>query len=631
MPSTAIITRIDPKGAAHMERSALFRPASYREADNSIEVVWSIGAAGLRFDWLDGGYYIEELSMKPGAVRLERLNAGAVLLDSHAAGSLKAVLGSVVPGSARIADGKGTARVRLATTPDVADTNAKIIDGHIRSLSVSYHVHEFERTEKVGEHPHMLATDWEPTEISMVAVPFDAGAQVRSRSRTMPLPADDTHDNDLDLERPPVRNAPERRSRPVTIARIRELCGRTDDISRSLEREMIEDHADTPLTERAVLQRIADELISIRERPSVDTRTGGENGSPNQLAERMTGALYARMSGRAPDEASREFMGASLVDMARGLLEARGERVRWANASAVVQRMGAHTTSDFPLVMSNAAGRYLVDVIRDYPSPLRPLARARTANDFRQLTILKTSANPALLVVKENGEFKRGSIAESQEGYKLSTYGRIFGISRQAIINDDLGAFTSVFTSWGRAGAELEAGLLASLITGTGPVMADTKTLYHVDHKNLAPAGTAITIAALSQARQAMRSQTEFDGNTPLNIAPKYLVVGAAKETEAEAVLATLAASTVGEVNPFSGKLELIVDARLPGNGWRLFADPASWPVLEEARLAGQEDVFVDSRVGFDIDGIETKARLDIGAAAIDHHGTYYNPGAAPA
>lgn len=627
MPQAATVTRIDPHGAANMERAAAFRPGSYRESDNSIEVVWSTGAAGLRFDWYDGGYYIEELSMEPGHIRLDRLNAGAPLLDSHRTGSLSSVLGSVVPGTARVGGGKGTARVRLASTPDVADTVAKIIDGHIRNISVSYHVFEFERTERKGEHPHMLATDWEPTEISMVTVPFDAGAQVRSRSQNMPDPV---------REPDPAPEPHQRQLRPrrdeLTVDHIRDVCGRTDDYSRAFERELIEDHEAEPLTMREFQARCSEELIRIRSRDPIDNRAPRqpERGSPGQLHERMADALYARMSGTAPSEQAREFMGASLIDMTRGIMESRGERVRWASPTAIVEQMsrgGAHTTSDFPAVLGSAAQRYLADLITAAPSPLRPLARQRLANDFRRMAILTMANNPALLVVKENGEIKHGSAAEWEEGYSLKTYGRIFSITRQAIINDDLGAFTRIFEGWSRAASNLEADILAAIVQGSGMVMSDGKTLFHADHGNLAGSGSAITIASLSAARQAMRGQKDLDKVTPLNIVPKYLVVGAAKETEAEQVLAALAATALADVNPFSGKLELIVDDRLPGNSWRLFADPARTPVVEEARLAGQEDVFVDTAVGFEVDGIKVKARLDIAAAAVDWRGAYLNPG----
>lgn len=653
-----------------MQRAALFQPSTFNEADNSVEVVWTTGAPVRRASW-NYGEHIETLEVTTRALRLGRLNDGAPFLDSHDQYRLSAVIGSVVPGSVRIAGGQGLARVQFSNDPSVARIVAKVREGHLRNISVGYHVHTYQLFTDDDGPDEYRAVDWEPVEISLVSVPADPGCQLRERNDDMTRvieggrrqrsqnhqtpPAVQNRGSDAlaagdegesqdgghpdDHLRPARRERQERapaRGRGVTEAQIRDLCGRADDLPRAFERELLDDHADEPLSLRELQTRISDELVRIRERPSVDLRGGGptggftdqQDGPVGTLRARMADALYARMSGTAPTEQGREFVGASLVDMARGLLEARGERVRWASASSVVQRIGQHSTSDFATIMSSAAHRYLIDVVRDYPSPLRQIARQRTANDFRMITVAQLSANPALLAVKENGEIKRGSVAEMKEAYRLHTYARIFGITRQALINDDLGAFTSVFNGWGRAGAELEASLLASLVIGDGPVMDDGKTLYHADHGNKAGAGAAITVASLSAGRQAMRGQKDIDGTSPLNIGPKFLVVGAAKETEAEQVLATLAAAQVSDVNPFAGRLELIVDNRLPGNSWRLFADPAAWPVLEEARLAGQEDVYVESRLGFDVDGIETKARLDIGAAAVDWRGSYLNPGA---
>lgn len=619
MPDPA--TPLSPDAPAMMARAAAFRPASYREADNSMEVVWSIGAAGLRFDWYDGEYYTESLSMEPGAVRLDRLNAGACLVDSHQTRSLAAVLGSVVPGSARIENGQGIARVRLATTPDVADTNQKIIDGHIRSCSVGYAVFQYLRTEESGSVT-MHATDWEPQEISMVIVPFDAAAQVRMRSENMPEIIDADHREDRG-----GGNRQTRGTRPVTLARIRDLCGRSDDISRAFERDLIAEHEDDPLTERVLQQRIADELVSRRESPPIDVRGDrrGETNAPMLVA--MENALYARLSGTAPTDDAREFMGASMADMTRGILEARGERVRWTPAAKLMQRWGGHGITDFPNLLQAATGRYLLDLYQAVEAPMKAIARKRLVPDFRMINALSMLPMGALRLVNEAAEFKRVTINEGTNGYKLATFGEIFSLTRQAFINDDLGYFSDMARMWARAAAETEATQLAGMVTANGPTLSDGNALYHASHGNLAATGSAITVASLTEARQAMRSQLNNDG-TPANVVPKYLVVGAALETSAEQAIANLSAvSQPGQVNPFSGKLELVVDPRLTGNSWRLFADPANWPVLEYAQLIGQEGLFTDTRIGFEIDGFDFKARIDFGAGAIDYRGTFKNPG----
>lgn len=129
------VTRIEPPAGSKTFRAARPLPASYDEADRSFDVVWSTGAAVVRPDAFDGGYFMESLSMEPGAVRLERLNDGAPLLDSHNTSGMAAIVGSVVPGSARVSGGQGLARVRLADTPDVESIAAKIRGGHVRKVS----------------------------------------------------------------------------------------------------------------------------------------------------------------------------------------------------------------------------------------------------------------------------------------------------------------------------------------------------------------------------------------------------------------------------------------------------------------------------------------------------------------
>jgi HK97 family phage prohead protease len=169
-------------------RGAEVRAASFDEAENTIDVVWTTGATVRRRSWFDGPYD-EELVVEPGAVRLERLNAGAPLLDTHSDWSLKDVIGSVVPGTARLARGEGLAMVKLSRAPSFADIVQNIRDGIIRNISVGYIIHRVEKIEADdGSVPVWRVVDWEPIEVSAVPVPADPGAQIRSVSgaRTFP-------------------------------------------------------------------------------------------------------------------------------------------------------------------------------------------------------------------------------------------------------------------------------------------------------------------------------------------------------------------------------------------------------------------------------------------------------------
>lgn len=160
-------------------RAAELSASSFDPADNTIEVIFTTGATIKRRSWLEGPYD-EELVVSANSVRLERLNSGAPFLDSHNQWSLKDIIGSCVPGSARIEAGKGLARIKLSSAPSDADNVAKIKEGVIRNVSVGYISHVIEKQERDGRPPLWRVTDWEPYEISAVPAPADAGCHIRS-------------------------------------------------------------------------------------------------------------------------------------------------------------------------------------------------------------------------------------------------------------------------------------------------------------------------------------------------------------------------------------------------------------------------------------------------------------------
>ncbi len=167
--------------------AAEIRAASFNADDNSIECVWTSGATVRRMSWMDGPYD-EELVVSANAVRLARLNAGAPLLDTHMDYSVANVLGSVVPGSARIVGGQGVARVALSKAPGDADAVAKIRDGIVRNVSTGYVYHQVEKTERDGQVPLWRVVDWEPVELTACPVPADPSAQFRAADKQSTFP-----------------------------------------------------------------------------------------------------------------------------------------------------------------------------------------------------------------------------------------------------------------------------------------------------------------------------------------------------------------------------------------------------------------------------------------------------------
>jgi hypothetical protein len=200
--------------------------------------------------------------------------------------------------------------------------------------------------------------------------------------------------------------------------------------------------------------------------------------------------------------------------------------------------------------------------------------------------------------VNEHGEIRALSSSEAVEGYRLETFGGIFSLTRKPIINDDLGALAQWGAQMGRSAAETEADQLVALLLSS-PVMGNGRPLFHAEHGNLAATGGALSEATLSDARLAMRMQTGLDGASPVNVAPRYLLVSPALETAAEKLLATLNPATVADQDPFAGALKLLVEPRLPPAAWHVFADPAVAPVIEFAYLASAPGPQMASRDGW--------------------------------
>lgn len=290
-----------------------------------------------------------------------------------------------------------------------------------------------------------------------------------------------------------------------------------------------------------------------------------------------------------------------------------------------------HTTSDFPIILGDTVGRVLRDAYQAAPSGIRRLGRQTTARDFRAVNKIMLGEAPLLEKLNEHGEIKAGTMAEAREAYKIETWAKKIGITRQVLVNDDLGAFADLARRMGQGAAETEARILVTLLeanSGNGPTLSDSKALFHADHGNKAASGAAISDTTLSAARLALRTQKGIEGRV-IRVTPKNLLVPPALETVAEKWLATIAPATAADVNPFSGAMSLVVEPRLSSaTRWYVTADPGEIDGLEFAYLSGNEGPQVESRSGWDVDGVEIRVILDFGAGFIDHRGWFQNPGA---
>ncbi|WP_135451141.1 prohead protease/major capsid protein fusion protein [Tabrizicola caldifontis] len=668
-----------------MRRSAELAPNSVDPDARTVEVIWSAGARVRRASFF-GEPYDEELSLDPAHVRLDRLNAGAPFLKVHEVDTLDAVIGSVVPGSARIENGRGIAVVRISERADVEPIWRDIQAGHIRAVSIGYQVHRFDISKPDGGRELWRAVDWTPFEVSAVPVGADPAAGFRAKGeqhdcvlhrrdalteegaspmtdKTPAAPADDTTDTAAteEITMPDDKTgaaeaqtrAAETRSQPKApkveasdteaiatrareaerdrVSTIYDLAGRLN-LERGFAEDLVKRGVSVDESRRLILDQVAAKSDETRTFPHVSVPLGGRDeritrrdAVANALLHRYSPTLFPL------EDAARQYRGMTLLELARESLGNAGVNTRGLSRDEVATR-ALHSTSDFPEILSAVTNKTLRQAYDAYPRTFALFCRQVLATDFKSMHRVQLGEAPQLLEVGESGEFKRGTLGESKESYKVKTYGRVVAITRQTLINDDLDAFTRIPAMYGNSIAQLESDVVWGIITAN-PAMADGNALFHTTHKNLAGTGAALDVASVGAARAAMALQTGLDRKTVLNIRPAFLIVPAALELKAEQLVAqNLVPADSAKVVPQSIRtLSPISEPRLDAasaTAWYLAASPNQIDTIEYAYLEGQQGAYIETRNGFDVDGVEIKCRLDFGAKAIDWRGLYKNPGA---
>lgn len=284
-----------------------------------------------------------------------------------------------------------------------------------------------------------------------------------------------------------------------------------------------------------------------------------------------------------------------------------------------------HTNSDFPYLLANVANKSLMAGYESEPASHLAWVKQTDAADFRTMSRVARSEAPPLLEVVEGAEIPFGSFSERREQFAISTLGRRFAITRQAVQNDDLGALVDMPRAFGQAARRAEANAVYSILT-TNAAMSDSIALFHADHNNLSAASASVAIATLGAARAAMRRQVGPGGGL-LNVQPRFLLVPASLEMAAEELLAsaTRADHPADVANPFLRSLQLVVDPRLDAHSvtaWYLLGHHSQIDTIELARLEGR-GVVVDEEQTFADGSLQFRAILDFGVKAIDHRGMY--------
>ena len=346
----------------------------------------------------------------------------------------------------------------------------------------------------------------------------------------------------------------------------------------------------------------------------------------------MTEALTAQLLRKEPEsDRARPYMDMRLVDMAATCGDYKGP-LRNARDMETAFMAGTHSTSDFPAIFSNALNKQLESRYTDAVPTYRSIARRVSFNDFRPHPQIRTGDFPMLQDIAEGGEIKFGTFSEKQESVAVQSYAVGVRLTRQMLINDDLNAIAQVIADQGRMVARKEDALFyAMMLSGSstnGPTLVETsRQVFNTTDGTLAGTAAAITVTSVALGRAALRKRKSLDG-ADLGIDAAILLVGPDKELEAQQLLAPIQAQQAGNVNPFSGRLELVVTPKLTGNSWYMFASPSDVPNFIYGFLSGYEAPRMRMDEPFGYQGTALTIEHDFGVGAIDFRGGYRNAGA---
>jgi len=560
------------------------------------------------------GTWNEILSHSRDAVDLSR--APLPVLEGHDRSRVNV---GIVSGL-RLDGGRLRGELVLGASSRAVELAADIADGIVTGLSVGYTIDREERDEKAKR---ITARRWTPYEVSIVSVPADVSVGInRSQEPHMPEP----------IVPPPSPAAP---PVPPDEATIAERAAQAERTRGSTIRSLVAKHRlpttfgedlvsrGVPLeaARAAVLERLAERDAAVPTDNHVRVEPGFDPGDDFRAAAIDAILLRAGVHVEKPHAAAGD-VSASVFDLAASCLSRAGQPGVHRGPDLLRRAM---STSDFPAILGGTIHAAIRLGYENEPSSHRAWVRAVPVPDFRDQTRLLLGSAPELDEVLEGGEYKNGAMDEDSTSYKVATYGKIISLTWQVIKNDNLNAFVRVQPALGQAARRLEADTVYDLLAsnaGAGPTMQDGTALFHANHGNLV-ANAAFDAAQLGKGRALLRKQKALGGGH-LSLVPRFLIVGADKEQQAEILLANASRRATSEkVTPeWIANLELVVEPRIAATDVYLAADAGQIDTCELGLL--DENVNGPSfaeNVPFNRNVFEWRVSHNFGAKFIDWRG----------
>ena len=355
--------------------------------------------------------------------------------------------------------------------------------------------------------------------------------------------------------------------------------------------------------------------------PSANASVYAGNG--NIVGDSVKQSLLAR-AGIDKDKADAKdnaYNAMTLRELARASLVDRGISVSGQNAMSMVGLAFTHSSSDFGQILIDVAHKSLLKGWETAAENFDQFTSRGTLTDFRSAKRVGLGDFGHLPQVGEGEEYTYGTIGDEGASVALATYGQLFTITRQAILNDDMHLLTKIPEKMGQAARATIAKLVFALLTGNAKAQ-DGKALFDTSHKNTIT-NAVLDLANIDKGIQLMNGFVNARGE-PLAIEPEFMLLPTSMYTRG---LQLIKSASVEGADANSGIINPLRDIVTPVKSARLqAADEKSWylinkEAIEVSYLDGIDTPYMEQQNGFTVDGVSTKVRIDAGVNVIDYRG----------
>ena len=565
----------------------------------------------------------EILSHDAGAVDLSRMQEIGFVLFNH---DRDRVIGRVLDVRLDETTRKLRAVIQFDEEEESERIYQKVRSGTLKGVSVGYAVDVWEEV-KAGATstngrftgPCEVATRWTPYELSIVSVPADATVGIgRSYSENGEAAMDEQNkDNGIKAQDPVTVTPDTEAARQTAIAEERARVREIGTMCRQFgvdDAPYINDGMSVEAVRAAILDKLAAERKAQTVTVQVDEMDKFRAAATDGLAMRAGLTVENKAAG------ADEYRGKRMIRLAAECVERELGKNTRAMDDEMIVREALTGTGAFPGILSNVAHKSMAQAYQTAPTTYQLWTAHGSNSDFKDAPRYRLSEADTLEKLNESGEFKASGITESMAKTSVATYGRMFSITRQAIINDDMGALQQIPAIYGASARRMINKMVYKMLKANPTIEGDP--LFSNNHNTLH--AVDISIDGLAKMKAAMARQKNIAGLEYLNIQPAFLICPVELEVQATQLISSVVDPTKANAtpNPFANKMTVISEPELEdAKEFYLAAAAGVAPTIEVTSLNGNLTPTMERAEQFDTLGIKWRIYMDVGVNLLDYRG----------